>query len=265
MRQRLVVCAVLMLSLILPVATPSEAQPAARPAAALRLLRRTEHFAVYLQTGSLRRAEALRLADRLEGTLAAVSERFGTPFNGRERVELLPPQKGACAVRGLTWSQKRLIQLFYGPGSDLDRLQAIMAHELVHQLQRERFGDKAHQAADIILLEGWATVASDDFARTPDGSEARWRARMRDTVRRGEILPLTVDLDQDCRTTTRNSIYDHWASFVDYLQGRYGAKAFADVYAQGTGRKAGTARYASVYGKSFAELEAEWRNWVVTQ
>ena len=244
---------------------PARAHASQPEAATARLLRRTQHFEVYLAAGSLRRAEALRLVERLEPTLAAVAQRFGTPFAARERLELLPPQRGACAVRGLTFSHKRQIKLFYGPGTDLDRLQAILAHELVHQLQRERFGDRVQQAADVILLEGWATVASDDFARTPDGTEPRWRARLREVVARNELLPLTIDLERDCRTTTRNSIYDEWASFVDYLERQYGGEKLAAVYRSSTGRKAGSANYAGVYGKSFGELEAAWRAWVTTQ
>ncbi|HZG68130.1 MAG TPA: hypothetical protein VEZ12_15405 [Herpetosiphonaceae bacterium] len=244
---------------------PLQAHAGPPEAAAPRLLRRTQHFEVYLAAGSLRRPEALRLVERLEPTLAAVAQRFGTPFTARERIELLPPQRGVCAVRGLTFSQKRQIRLFYGPGTDVDRLQAILAHELVHQLQRERFGDRVQQAADVILLEGWATLAGDDFARTPDGAEPRWRARLREVVARGELLPLAVDLDRDCRTTTRNSIYDEWASFVDFLERQYGAEKLAAVYRSSAGRKAGTADYAAVYGTSFGELEAAWRAWVVSQ
>ena len=242
-----------------------EAKEAQAPASATRLLQRTQHFEVYLGTGSLSRSEALRLAARLESTLAKVEQRLGTPFNARERIYLQAPQRGVCAVRGLTTSSRRQIQLFYGPGTEIDRLQAILAHELAHQLQRERFGDRVQRAADIVLLEGWAVVASDDFARTPDGSEARWRDRLRGVVARNELLPLTVDLNQDCRTTTRNSIYDEWASFVDFLLKRNGEDALAALYRSSTGRKAGTANYQGVYGKSFAELEAEWRAWVVTQ
>ena len=117
----------------------------------------------------------------------------------------------------------------------------------------------------MILIEGWAMVASDDFARTPDGAEPRWRARLREVVARNELLPLTVDLEQDCRTTTRNSIYDQWASFVDFLEKQYGSEKLAAVYRSGMGRKAGSADYMSVYGKTFAELETEWRAWVVSQ
>jgi hypothetical protein len=241
------------------------AQGAQAPAAATRLLQRTPHFEVYLGTGSLSRADALRLAARLESTVEKVGQRLGMPFNARERIYFQAPQRGVCAVRGLTTSSRRQIQLFYGPGTEIDRLQAILAHELAHQLQRERFGDRVQRAADIVLLEGWAVVASDDFARTPDGSEARWRDRLREVVARNELLPLTVDLNQDCRTTTRNAIYDEWASFVDFLLKRNGNDALAALYRSSTGRRAGTANYQGVYGKSFMELEAEWRAWVITQ
>jgi hypothetical protein len=230
-----------------------------------KLLRRTKHFDIYLAPGSLRRAEALQLTERLEPTLQSVAQRFGTSFDARERIELLPAQKGACAVRGLTFSSKRLIQLFYGPGSDIEQMQALVAHEFVHQLQRERFGDRAHRAADNILLEGWAMLASDEFARTADGAEPRWRARLREAVARNELQPLKVNLDRDCRTTTRNIMYVQWASFVDFLEQHYGNQALARVYSKGKGRTPGSADYANVFNKSFDELEADWRDWVVSQ
>ncbi len=242
------------------------AQPRAAPVeAGAALLRRTRHFDIYLAPGSLRRVEALRLAARFEPTLEVVERRFGTPFTARERIYLFPPQRGICAIRGLTFSSKREIRLYYGPGSDIDRLQAIVAHELVHQLQRERFGDTVHQAADVVLLEGWATLASDDFARTADGSEPRWQNRLREAVARDELLPLTADLGRDCRTTTRNAMYDQWASFVHFLRQRYGDDALDQVYRSSRGRKAGSAGYQAVYSVPFAELEAAWRAWVVTQ
>lgn len=258
MRRLIIVVAALLI-----VAGGVPASVAAAPR--LVLVRRTQHFDVYRSYGALPWAEARRLAARLEPTMEAVSGRFGMPFSARERIYLLPPQRGTCAIRGLTTSALRQIRLYYGPGTDVDRIQSLLAHEFVHQLQRERFGGNVQRKADIILLEGWAMLASDGFARTPDGREARWRARLRDVVARGGLLPLTVDLDRDCRTTTRNSIYDEWASFVDFLQKKGGTDKLTALYRSSTGRAAGTAGYASVYGKSFAELEAEWRAWVVTQ
>ncbi len=245
--------------------SPSTSPTTKHSSNGLKLLRRTKHFDVYLAPGSLRRSEALQLTEQLEPTLRTVAQRFGTSFVGRERIELLPAQKGACAVRGITYSSKRLIRLFYGPGADLEKMQALMAHELVHQLQRERFGDRVHRVSDNILLEGWAMVASDQYARTDDGSEPRWRARLRKVVARNELQPLKVNLDQDCRTGTRNSIYDQWASFVDFLEQRYGKEALGRVYSKGKGRAPGSADYQSIFNISFDELEAEWRVWVVSQ
>lgn len=239
--------------------------PTGQNEATVPLLRRTAHFDVYLASGSLRRAEALRLIARLEPTLEAVAKRFGTRFTARERIYLFPPQRGVCAIRGLTYSAKREIRLYYGPGSDLDRVQALVAHELAHQLQREQFGDAVQRSADIILLEGWATVASDGFARTPDGSEPRWQNDLRAVIANSGLLPLRTDLNRDCRTTTRNVIYDEWASFVHFLELNYGRDALARLYQSSRGRQAGSADYAAIYGIPFKELEAAWRAWVVTQ
>ena len=259
-------CWVLALLAVAGGASKASALPqAGRHEAAPPLLRRTARFDVYLATGSLRRVEALRLTGRLEATLEAVAQRFGTKFTARERIYLFPPQRGSCAIRGLTYSAKREINLYYGPGSDVDRVQALLAHELAHQLQREQFGDAVQRSADIILLEGWATVASDGFARTSDGSEPRWQNDLRAVIANGGLLPLRTDLNRDCRTTTRNVIYDEWASFVHFLELNYGRDALARLYQSSRGRQAGSADYAAIYGIPFKELEAAWRAWVVTQ
>ncbi len=262
---RKAIYAIVSVLIVLVAGVPARVGAVQAAAPNLLLVRKTQRFDVYRAYGGLSRAEALQLSARFESTMDAVARRFGTPFTARERIYLLPPQRGVCAVRGLTSSALRQIRLYYAPGTEIDRIQSLVAHEFVHQLQRERFGDAVQRKADIILLEGWATLASDEFARTPDGREARWRDRLRGVVARGELLPLTVDLNRDCRTTTRNSLYDQWASFVDFLQRKGGTDKLAALYRGSVGRKAGTANYKAVYGQTFAELEAEWRTWVVSQ
>jgi hypothetical protein len=81
----------------------------------------------------------------------------------------------------------------------------------------------------------------------------------------GALLPLTTDLSADCRTTTRNNIYNQWASFTEYLLLTYGREQFDAVYRNSTGRPPGSAAYQAIYGKTLSELEAEWLAWVAAE
>lgn len=183
---------------------------------------------------------------------------------GRVAIRFEPPQRGACAIRGLTLSNERTIRLFYGPEADQQRVLGILAHELFHQLQRDYYGERAHRRADVILLEGMATWGTRGFFRDASG-EAVYQRRVREALGRGELLPLTTSLERDCRTTTRTVIYDQWASFVEFLLTVHGRERFDALYRDSTGRAAGSANYRGVYGKSLEQLEADWRAWLRVQ
>jgi hypothetical protein len=138
---------------------------------------------------------------------------------------------------------------------------AVLAHELFHQLQRDYYGERAHRRADVILLEGMATWGTRAFFADADG-QPRYRRRVRAALAAGELLPLTTSLERDCRTSTRNIIYDQWASFVEFLLATGGRERFDALYRASTGRVAGSADYRGVYGKTLAQLEADWRAWL---
>lgn len=210
-------------------------------------------------------ADVIRtLALEAEAAVISGSERIGGFLSGRVSIRFEPPQRGACAIRGLTSSNERTIRLFYEPDTDPGRVVAILAHELFHQLQHDYYGETAHRRSDVILLEGMATWGSSPYFEDSAG-QPRYRVAVRQALAEGGLLPLTTDLEADCRTTTRDVIYDEWASFVEYLLGTYGRERLDAAYRASTGRAAGSANYRGVYGKSLAELEAEWIAWLERQ
>ncbi|HEU5013373.1 MAG TPA: hypothetical protein VFT66_12700 [Roseiflexaceae bacterium] len=228
------------------------------------LAMRTYSIDFYRLPDGMDAASIQKLAMPVEQALISDTARFGAWPAGRVSVRFEPAQTGPCAVRGLTFSQDRTIRLFYAPGSDQRRIIAIMAHELVHQLEQDYYGSAAHLKSDNILLEGMAVWGSSHHFLAADGTP-QYQRNVQQALREGALLPLATDLEADCRTTTRNYIYDEWGSFVEFLLQRDGRERFDALYRSGTGRAAGSADYQGVYGKTLDELQTEWMTWLGEQ
>jgi hypothetical protein len=203
----------------------------------------------------------LELAPDFEEAIERVGLRLRAQLSGRVAISFEPPQSGPCALRGLTRSHERMIQLYYGPDTSRQLILPIVAHELAHELQHDYYGWDAHRRSDTILLEGQATWASADYSRDADGRPT-WASAAEQALAQGQLLPLATDLARDCRRTTRNAAYTGWASFVDFLIVTYGRERFDRLYRSEGGRAPGSADYAGVYGKALAVLDQEWRVWL---
>jgi hypothetical protein len=250
---------------VVPSATPAPAATEANPAPLLsgELITRTAHLDLYRIAGGLPATALLDLAPQFEQAIDRVGARMAARLSGRVALSFEPPQRGSCALRGLTLSHQRTIHLYYAPDTPEARIRAVVAHELAHQLQHDYYGWPAHQRSDLILLEGQATWASGDYALDDQGQPG-WASAAERALAAGTLLPLDVSLEADCRTTTRNSAYTGWASFVAFLM-TYGRERFDALYRSGKGHSPGSADYAGVYGKSLHELDQEWRGWLDTQ
>lgn len=233
----------------------------AAPRLAGELAMRTYSLDLYRSRGGLTSQTIRGLAMEAEAAIQAGAALLGGGLTGRVAIGFEAPQTGPCALRGLTLSNQRTIRLFYAPDTDPARVRGILAHELFHQLQHDYYGERDHRKADVILLEGMAVWGTAAYFQTAEG-EPLYRARVREALRAGELLPLTTSLERDCRTTTRNTIYNQWASFVEYLSLSYGRAKLDAAYRSSTGRPAGSSDYRGVYGKPLAELEREWLAWV---
>jgi hypothetical protein len=250
-------------------ATPTPAEPPllpGEPAPVLggELLLRTYSIDVYWTEGGLDPEAVKSLGAPLELALISDSLKIGGELAGRVAISFEPPQSGPCAIRGLTLSAERTIRMFYEPGSDPNRVLAILAHELFHQLQHDYYGAEPHLRSDVILLEGMAVWGSSPYFLDADGRPVYQRAA-KQALEDGTLLPLTYSLEADCRTTSRVNIYNEWASFVEFLLATYGREPFDRLYVSSSGRPAGSSDYAGVYGKPLATLEAEWIAWLAAQ
>jgi hypothetical protein len=225
------------------------------------LVTKTAHLDLYRAEGGLLITTVLEMAPDFEDAIRRVGLRLGAELIGRVAISFEPPQTGSCALRGLTRSHERTIQLYYGPESSRQLILPIVAHELAHELQHDYYGWDAHSRSDAILLEGHATWASADYSRGADGRPT-WASEAEQALAEGRLLPLATDLVRDCRRTTRNAAYTGWASFVDFLIVTYGRDRFDKLYRSRNGRDAGSADYSEVYGKSLEVLDQEWRAWL---
>jgi hypothetical protein len=228
------------------------------------LIVRTQSVDFYRLPGGLTASEIYALSSAVEESIASGSTLMGTNLRGRVSVRFEPAQRGICAIRGLTLSNERTIRMFYGPGSNRANIEVILAHEFIHQLQHDYYGVPEHLNSDIILLEGMAMWGSHPYM-LDETEQARYHTRVQEAYEAGALLPLTTDLSADCRTTTRNNIYNQWASFTEYLLLTYGREQFDAVYRNSTGRPPGSAAYQAIYGKTLSKLEAEWLAWVAAE
>jgi len=202
-------------------------------------------------------SEKAALTGDLERALAYVSQRFGSGPTGRFSAYLgLEP---SCGIHGIAYTTERVVQVYTCP--DLPRARAvnILAHEFVHQLAQDRYGDR-HLQADLILLEGLATWGAGDYWLSGAPS---FGAMVRPWVAANSALPLATSY-VGRPINDMNTLYYEWASFVEFLIKVYGREHFDAFYVSGSSAP-GSADYQGVYAKSLDQLEAEWRSWVLTQ
>jgi len=182
--------------------------------------------------------------------LEYVSARTGTAPAGLITVQILTDPQ--CALHGAAYTQTREVHVTTCAAIPPARAVNILAHEFVHQLAHDYFGE-AHLRSDPILLEGWATW----------GAGRYWLSGAQDfrTFLGGQApLPLIAP-HRDRPVAEMNMLYYQWASFVEYLLVTYGREAFDTVYRSGSG-VVGSADYHGVYGVDLATLEAAWRAWL---
>jgi hypothetical protein len=220
----------------------------------------------YLQAGSqidLVAAEGLfspeeqaRLAAELDRALGYVVERFGTAPSGR--ISAYVGLEPACGIHGIAYTDVRTTQVFTCRDLPLSRAVNIMAHEFVHQLCHDRYGDN-HLSADLILSEGTATWGAGAYWL---GDAPNFRSFVRPWLASGAEIPLGESY-VGRPISDMNQLYYQWASFVEFLIETYGRDRFDQLYLTGAGYPA-SSDYQGIYQKPFEQLEAEWKAWVLS-
>ncbi len=200
--------------------------------------------------------EQARLNADLERALEYVSRRFGTGPSGP--IETLIGREPSCGLHGIAYTDVRRTQVFTCPSLPRMRAVNIMAHEFVHQLAHDRYGN-AHLSSDLILLEGTATWGAGAYWL---GDAADFRSFVRPWVASGASLPLATSY-VGRSIGDMNTLYYQWGSFVEFLIEVYGREQFDALYISGGSQVPGAANYVGVYGKGLDALEQEWKAWVL--
>jgi hypothetical protein len=199
--------------------------------------------------------ERARLAADLDRALGYVVQRFGSSPTGRISAYIgIDP---GCGIHGIAYTDVRTAQVFTCRDLPVSRAVNIMAHEFVHQLCHDRYGD-AHLSADLILVEGTATWGAGQYWL---GDAQSFRAFVRPWLEAGAEIPLAESY-VGRPIADMNQLYYQWASFVEFLIEQYGRDSFDQLYLTGQNYPA-SSDYQGVYQKPFAELEAEWKRWVL--
>lgn len=217
---------------------------------------RVEGLHIVAADGLLSEEEQARLSADLDRALRYVVERFGSEPTGQ--INTYVGVEPACGLHGIAYTDVRTVQVFTCRDLPISRAVNILAHEFVHQLCHDRYGER-HLKADMVLLEGVATWGAGDYWL---GGAPDFRTFVRPWLERGETLPLGQSYT-GLSASDMNKIYYEWASFVEFLIEVSGREKFDTLYVTGQSSP-GSADYTGIYGKSFADLEREWMAWVLS-
>lgn len=212
---------------------------------------RRPRFTLYYQPGTYTEAHLDETLAMVEEALALAEGSLGAMME--ERFEVLVAgtlyARPNAHLRGLSAGDINQVYVLHdGTGTEADNAY-FFAHELAHLVAAHVIGNPEES---IMLSEGLATWAAMPALEAGGYLPAvEWCTAM-DAA--GMIPPL-VDIETD-REAFKGHIrhpaaYFGAGCFTGYLIDTYGLDAFRQVYT--------TSAYTAVYGKTLAELDAEWR------
>ena len=220
----------------------------------------TGHYRFFDPEGTHAEALALFRAEA-DAIYDYVSGRVGITAPGAITAVIQSPADDDCAARGIAFSGRERIGIFAAPGTSPAQLRAVLAHETAHVLH---FAATGGSVADPTLAEGFANWAILPYWSAWQGYGS-FEEATRSYIAEGRFVPLD-DPPPSCTIQDRDVIYNERASFVGYLLATYGLDRFLEASAtrvRSTRRAPEyVADYEGVYGKTFAELASEWRDWV---
>lgn len=210
---------------------------------------------LYTSAGSYSPDQLRTMAPQLAEALEYVEERTGMQL--AEPVAVMFERRDSCGVDGAAYTERRTIVLYACADLPGRRAVNILAHEYVHQLAHDRFGE-AHLRADLALSEGLATWGAGKYWL---GEEAHFRGFVQRHYA-GALLPLGSHYSDYGTIDAMNRLYYEWAALVEYIKQTHGGDVFERLYASGSGAHPNSADYAGVLGVDLAGLESEWQAWL---
>ncbi len=212
---------------------------------------RTAHFDIFYDPASLDRLAVRRLGTDHEYRYARLSERLDVEVPGRIASYLYPDVETRAALTGArntniapVWLARPQVHVLQGAYAQ------VFPHELAHVFSRAFGLPVLHASLSVGLVEGFAVAMEPpDGLPSPDDQVLSVARRRGGTD--GLARSVAARLSPVGFWTRRGAVsYTTMGSFVGFIIERYGAQAFERVYAQGD--------FHAVYGKSEADLAAEW-------
>ncbi len=215
------------------------------------------NLAITSDDGLYTAEEQATVANEIESALDYVSQRFGSGATADITVYIGTVSN--CNLNGLAYTDQRLVQVFTCADLPHERAVLILAHEFVHQLAHDRYGDK-HLQADLILSEGVATWGAGKYWLS---GAANFKDFVHNNYQVNDaLIPLATSY-VGRPISDMNTLYYEWASFVEFLLETYGRDKFDALYVSGGGTP-GAATYAAIYDKGLPQLEEEWLAWLAS-
>lgn len=216
----------------------------------------TAHLRILTRAGSYAPAQAATLAEPLEAALSYVEARTSIQLKSPITV-VFDRHPDACGLDGAAYTERRTIFLYACPSIPTRRAVNILAHEFVHQLAHDYYGD-AHLQADLMLSEGFATWGAGQYWLGNQADFRRFVARNYG----GGLLPLQTYYNNSPAPDAMNRLYYEWAAFVEWTLVTHGRDAFDQLYRNGNARTIGSAPYREVLGADMGDVEIQWQAWL---
>ncbi len=212
----------------------------------------TAHFRFYYVPGTAAERDRFALGPVAEESLALIQPVLETDFEGQMDVYLVPR---VFWQGGAAYGDKVQLISYLDRNYTSAEVWSYFTHEGTHALAQDILQPKEDGGGpDGVLVEGLAVWASgghyghepiDEWAAVVAASE--------------EYLPLTELHEGQFYEFQHETSYLESGSFVQYLVDRYGLDTFKALYGQVTSdAEHDDVLVRELYGKGYADLEAEW-------
>jgi hypothetical protein len=213
----------------------------------------TEHFQLHYVPGTAAERDRFELGAVAEESLSLIQPVLDVSFDGQMSIYLVPRifwQGGAA------YGDKVQLISYLDRNYTAVETWSYFTHEGTHALAQDILQPKENGGGpDGVLVEGLAVWASGGHYGEEPIDE--WAAVV---AASDEYLPLAELRNGPFYDFQHEISYLQGGSFVQYLVGRYGLDTLKTLYGQATGETEHDEELVQdLYGKGYADLEAEWR------
>jgi hypothetical protein len=211
----------------------------------------TAHFQFHYVSDSAAERDRFVLGPVAEGALAIIQPALETDFQGQMSVYLVPR---VFWQGGAAYGDKVQLISYLDRNYSSVETWSYFAHEGTHALAQDILQPKEDGGPDGVLVEGLAVWASGGHYGVEPIDE--WAAVVAVS---DEYLPLDELREGPFYDFQHETSYLESASFVQYLVRNYGLDRFKALYGRATGEaEHDDALVRELYGKGYADLDAEW-------